>query len=52
MCKAIHRGIISEVTGAKWYAIIAEEATDVSGTEQISVSGRWVNNCYDGHEDL
>ena len=38
MGKAILRDIISKVTSAKWYAIIADEATDVSGTEQVSIS--------------
>ncbi|XP_065885455.1 zinc finger MYM-type protein 1-like [Dysidea avara] len=52
MGKSILRDIISEVSSAPWYAIIADEATDVSGTEQVSVSVRWVNNCYEVHEDL
>ena len=52
MGKAILRDIISKVTSAKWYAIIADEATDVSGTEQVSISDRWVNSCYEVHEDL
>ena len=52
MGKAILKDIISKVTSAKWYAIIADEATDVSGTEQVSISVRWVNSCYEVHEDL
>ena len=43
MGQNILRGIISDVKGAQWYAIIADEATDVSGTEQLSVSLRWVD---------
>jgi len=45
-------GTISEVTSAQWYAI-ADEATDISGTEQVSVSVCWVvDNCYEVHEDF
>ena len=29
-----------------WYAIIADEATDVSNNEQFNISIRWVNNEY------
>jgi len=52
MGKTILRDIISEITGAQWYAIIADETIDVSGTEKVSVSVRWVDNCYEVHEDL
>jgi len=52
MGKAILRDIISEVIGSKWYAIITGKATDVSGTEQISLSVCWVNSCYEVHQDL
>ena len=52
MEKTIPRDIISEVSSAQWYAIIADKVTDVSGAEQVSVSVRWVNNCYEAHEDL
>jgi len=31
---------------------ISDEATDVSGTEQVSVSVRWGDNCYEVHEDF
>ena len=33
MGKAILRDIISEITSAKWYAVIADEATDATGAE-------------------
>ena len=52
MGQNILRGIISNVKGAQWYAIIADEATDVSGTEKLSVSLRWVDKSYKLHEDL
>lgn len=40
MGQNILRGIISDVKGAQWYAIVADEVTDVSGTEHLSVSLR------------
>ena len=52
MGKTILRDIVNEVSSAQWYAIIADEATDVSGMEQVSVSVCWVDNCYEVHEDL
>ena len=52
MGKAILRDILSEVIIAKWYAIIADEASVASGTEQISVSIHSVNNCYEVHESF
>ena len=52
MGQNILRGIISDVKVAQWYAIIADEATDVSGTEQLSVSLRWVDKSYEVHEGL
>ena len=52
MGQNILRGIISDVKGAQWYAIIADETTDVSGTEQLSVFLRWVDKSYEVYEDL
>ena len=34
-----------------WYAIIADEATDVAKREQLNLSIRWVNNDYEVSED-
>lgn len=42
--------ILSEVCTALWFAIIVDEATDVAHNEQMSVSVRWVDNCYDIYE--
>ena len=52
MGKLIIISIINDVNSAWWYAVIADEATDISGTEQVSVSVRWVSNSYEVHEDL
>ena len=42
---------MKNVTGPVWYAIIADEATDVVHTEQLNVSIRWVNDNYEVYED-
>ena len=41
--------IIGEINSAQWYAIIADEASDVSGSEQLSVTVQWVNKNYEVH---
>ena len=46
MGKAILRSILDDIKNIQWYAIIADKATDVSGTEQMSVSIRWVSKDY------
>jgi len=40
MGTAIHNEILAEIKGSRWYAVIADEATDISHTEQISLSIR------------
>jgi len=52
MGKAILRSILGDIKNVQWYAIIADEATDVSGTEQMSVSIRWVSKDYEVYEDI
>ena len=34
-----------------WFSVITDEATDVSNTEQLTLSIRWVNNSYEVFED-
>lgn len=41
---------MKEVTPS-WYAIIADEATDVSSRERLNLSLRWVNDDYEISED-
>ena len=43
--------ILTDIKTTKWYAIIVDEATDISHTEQMSLSVRWVNNKYEISED-
>ncbi|XP_065920227.1 zinc finger MYM-type protein 1-like [Dysidea avara] len=52
MGQMILRGILDDIKNVQWYAIIADEATDISGTEQLSVSIRWVSKNYEVHEDI
>ena len=42
---------IKSVTGPKWFAIIADEATDICYTEQFNLSIRWISDDYEVHED-
>ena len=42
---------MKEVNGPAWFSIIADEATDVTNTEQLNVSIRWVSNDYEVRED-
>ena len=54
MGQMILRSILDDtgIKSVQWYAIIADEATDVSGTEQLSVSIRWISKSYEVHEDV
>ena len=51
MGTAIRNEILAEIKGSRRYAVIADEATDISHTEQISLSIRWVNDTYQIYED-
>ena len=50
MGQCVLRKILAEVCTALWFSIIIGEATDVVHNEQMSVSVRWVDNCYDVYE--
>ncbi|XP_062512635.1 zinc finger MYM-type protein 1-like [Corticium candelabrum] len=45
------RGLLSEIRNARYYSIIADEATDVGHKEQLVVCIRWVDDNFDIHED-
>lgn len=51
MGQQVLRELLGEVRAAKWFTIIADEATDVSQNELISISIRWVDTDYMIHED-
>ena len=42
---------LSDIHSAGWFAIIADEATDVSKCEQLCICMRWVDNSYELSED-
>ena len=48
---AVLEKILTDIKTSKWYAIIIDEATDISHTEQMSLSIRWVNEKYQISED-
>lgn len=51
MGQLVLRNLLSEASGSMWFSILADEATDVSHDEQMSLSIRWVDTDYDVHEE-
>ena len=51
MGQTILKEIIANIRDTLWYSLIADEATDVSRTEQLSVTIQWVDKTYQVHED-
>ena len=47
----ILRGLLSDIKEAHWFSIIADEATDVSNKEQLTLCVRWVDKELVIHED-
>ncbi len=45
------RDILCKIREACKFSLIADEATDVSNTEQLCITIRWVDNEFDIHED-
>ena len=52
MGPCVLRNILAKVKEAMWYAIIADEATDISHNEVMCISVRWVDVQYNIHEDV
>ena len=52
MSHEIIRKIVRNVNAANHYAIIADESTDISGKQQLSISLRWVDANFAVHEDF
>ena len=44
--------LFQDVHEAEWFALIADETRDVSGSEQLGVSLRWVDKNYGINEDM
>ena len=51
MGQTILKEIITNVRSTSWYSLITDEAIDVSYTEQLCVTIRWVDEAYQVHED-
>ena len=51
MDQTILKEIIANIRDTLWYSLIADEATDVSHTEQLSVTIRWVDRAYQVYQD-
>ncbi len=45
------REILADIGSSTWFSRIADEATDISHNEQLSLSIRWVDSHYTIHED-
>jgi len=52
MSHSIIRKIVNNVKQARYFAIIADESTDISGKQQLSVCLRWVDETFEMHEDF
>jgi len=52
MAHAVIRKIVADVHGTQYYAVIADESTDISGKQQLSVTLRWVDDVFSVHEDF
>ena len=51
MGQSVLRQLLSEIKSSLWFSILADEATDISHHEQMSLSIRWVDDSYTIHED-
>ena len=51
MGQSVLRQILSEIRTALWGAVLVDEATDITHTEQMSFSVRWVKEDFTIHED-
>ena len=51
MGQAVLKNILTQIKCSTWFALIADEATDISHKEQMCVSSRWVNSSYEIHEE-
>ena len=46
MAHQLLRGLLDEIRIAEWFAIIADETSDIIHTEQLAISLRWVDSNY------
>uniref|UniRef100_H3A4M8 DUF4371 domain-containing protein n=1 Tax=Latimeria chalumnae TaxID=7897 RepID=H3A4M8_LATCH len=51
MGNALLRSKLHQIRQCRWYAIIADEATDLSKQEQMTICIRWVDKFFEIHKD-
>ena len=51
MGQRVLREILTEIRRSYWFAIIADEASDLSHNEHLSLSIRWIDDTYSVQED-
>ena len=51
MGQQVLRCVLKKVKECKWFAIIGDETRDLTNSEQLSISIRWVSSNYEIHED-
>ena len=49
--QTVLRQILAEIKRALWFSLIADEASDLSHNEHVSVTIRWTDDNYGIHED-
>ena len=52
MGQTLLRQLLDEIRKSLWFSILADEATDISYHEQLSLSIRWVDDDFTIHEDV
>ena len=50
-CQMILRQLLKDIYAADYFALIADEATDISHNEQMCIAIRWVDCTYNIHEE-
>ena len=51
MGQNVLRTILAQIKTSMWFALIADEASDISHNEHMCISIRWVNSRYEINED-
>ena len=51
MGQAVLRDILTEIKRSYWFALIADEASNLSHNEHLSLSIRWIDGNYGVDED-
>ena len=51
MGQTVLRNILAQIKTSMWFALIADEASDISKNEHMCISIRWVNSRYEISED-